>query len=491
MRSTSRMTTGSASSSAVVKITRTPDRRRRGEAADVRSVEDDRHVGPQPQVQPLERAEQAFALHRGLVVVPARHRHVVAVDDELDAPSPEHPVERVGAVGTHPGRARNALPLRRSPRRRLARPVDRAPREPPVSAASRAARRSASRAASPSARTSSSDSPERGAGRASRWADCSRRRARSSASATRARSDARWSRVSASARDSSARAATSSASCRRRPASSTARSAFISFSRRARRSSRSCASSRSISRWAASPCVLRTAARLVERRELGVARLGVVLTLLLAALTVERGAGEPETELPPNRACREQRRRQHREVRSLGRVLDPPSRDVGCPIGEHGLDLRTRHELVRDSVTERSVDLERPPQLLTSRSTAQTLRIEAREWTEDVGEVALVAGQRARRGVEQRCEQRLADRDPDRVDRRQGPSTPAGASTGSTSIAAPDAPHQRHSISSTRSARSSRSSISSAPPTLKWWYSRVRRVTVMSKRVRLPQAVHR
>ena len=53
--------------------------------------------------------------------------------------------------------------------------------------------------------------------------------------------------------------------------------------------------------------VLGATPRLVERRELGVAGLGVVVALLLTPVTVEGGAREPEPELPAHWAGREQR----------------------------------------------------------------------------------------------------------------------------------------------------------------------------------------
>src|SRR5207249_895021 len=76
--------------------------------------------------------------------------------------------------------------------------------------------------------------------------------------------------------------------------------------------------------------------------------------------------------------------------------------------------------------------------------------------------------------------------------RRQRPPQPRvrRGQAGSTSTARPW-PHQRHDTSSTTCEITSSSSTVRLPPTLKWWNSFVRRVTVTSKRVRFPQAAQR
>ena len=196
-----------------------------------------------------------------------------------------------------------------------------------------------------------------------------------------------------------------SASWRRRAASSTARSAFSSFYATRTpfvaelRLETVHLPLRGVAR------VLGAALRLVQGDQLRVASLGVVVTLLLASLTVEGRARQAETEGPAWWPHREQHRGKNREIGPLGRVVDLAHRARRIPGLDGGLHLGALDEPLGDPSPEHGIDAERSVELLAGRPAPQPACVEARERSEDGGQIALVARQGHRGHVEERGEE--------------------------------------------------------------------------------------
>ncbi len=158
--------------------------------------------------------------------------------------------------------------------------------------------------------------------------------------------------------------------------------------------------------------VLGAALRLVQRDQLRVAGLGVVVTLLLASLTVEGRARQAETEGPARWPHREQHRGENREIGPLGRVVDLAHRARRIPGLDGRLHLGALDEPLGHPRPEHGIDAERSVELLAGRPAPQPACVEARERSENGRQIAVVARQGRRGHVEERGEERLGNREP-------------------------------------------------------------------------------